>query len=599
MERDYFGNKKKKGRYDSFGYSDQFSREKYFSSRIGASTLLKREALDEVKSKIRSGAKNVEIVLSGIGKPSKARGNYPAGAYGATRRKDIKGLLDINKVRRSVHFSPGHSLVGLDREGNFNKRKHERVMGELEQSVDFAHDIGGENVVVHTSTEERPFPVEEEEGWEKFKGSKKMERKGRIYRFVDEETGKSFAISGDSRVPVWKKGKKYYPVRSEEEEEKEENGRPKDAHIEMVKARKAMDKGLTPKKLLISNLTAKQQKRANAEIQRFKAVEGEADHRIKDLETAIDLVKKYGDDLPKEANIPSDIRALLEKQLGYLPTEEKLKKLERQKTRAEYRNFWARNNRERYETQLKDIGRKKNKIKKADSYLKGKAKSSIARLAKKSYERYKETGKKVAITPENMMPEVYGGHPEELADLIRESRKEFVNDLKKEGVKKKKAEGLARDFIGATFDVAHANLWQKYYEGDKEEFNEWLKEKTEKLAEEEIAKEIHISDNFGFEDTHLAVGEGNVPNKKVIENLEKKGIPIKVISEPGAPGTMGKSSAEKQMTRAHAHLGTKMYPGGPSYGGALKRAYGRGFHGTTTRRTQVGKSKETWSGVPI
>jgi len=38
-----------------------------------------------------------------------------------------------------------------------------------------------------------------------------------------------------------------------------------------------------------------------------------------------------------------------------------------------------------------------------------------------------------------------------------------------------------------------------------------------------MVKHVHLTDNFGYADTHLAPGMGNVPFKKILEQLEKTG----------------------------------------------------------------------------
>jgi sugar phosphate isomerase/epimerase len=55
--------------------------------------------------------------------------------------------------------------------------------------------------------------------------------------------------------------------------------------------------------------------------------------------------------------------------------------------------------------------------------------------------------------------------------------------------------------------------------------------------QKEIAKHVkhvHVADNFGFSDSHLPPGFGNVPNKELIQQLEKEGFNGRVIVEAGS-----------------------------------------------------------------
>jgi len=51
-----------------------------------------------------------------------------------------------------------------------------------------------------------------------------------------------------------------------------------------------------------------------------------------------------------------------------------------------------------------------------------------------------------------------------------------------------------------------------------------MMKETKKITEDKtMVKHVHLTDNFGFGDSHLAPGMGNVPFKKIMEQLEKTG----------------------------------------------------------------------------
>ncbi len=137
------------------------------------------------------------------------------------------------------------------------------------------------------------------------------------------------------------------------------------------------------------------------------------------------------------------------------------------------------------------------------------------------------------LAPENLFPETYGSHPDELRNLVEKGReamqKRLVSTYR---LDKKKAKELSQKHIKATFDIGHANIWRKYFkskEGESLEerdkrFNKWLLQETKKLVDDGIVGHIHISDNFGFNDEHLAAGDGNAPIREFVQQAKEAGL---------------------------------------------------------------------------
>jgi len=159
----------------------------------------------------------------------------------------------------------------------------------------------------------------------------------------------------------------------------------------------------------------------------------------------------------------------------------------------------------------------------------------------------------VVVAIEHIFPERFGGHPEELKWIIQKSRDKMVEILTKPeidygaslapeeltpekleairkgeykqpnpyymGVSKEEAEKLAERHIKATIDTGHINLWRKYWQDDprktKEEndaaFNKWAIKSIESLAKDNMVGNVHLADNYGYHDDHLAPGQGNSP----------------------------------------------------------------------------------------
>jgi sugar phosphate isomerase/epimerase len=114
----------------------------------------------------------------------------------------------------------------------------------------------------------------------------------------------------------------------------------------------------------------------------------------------------------------------------------------------------------------------------------------------------------------------------DLKDIVEKAREKFVEKAKKGGMDERDAREAAEKVIGVTWDVGHINMLKKYgYE------NKDIVEESKKVAK--FIKNVHLSDNFGFEHTELPMGMGNVPIKEILENLGKEGFDAKKIIEAG------------------------------------------------------------------
>jgi sugar phosphate isomerase/epimerase len=151
-----------------------------------------------------------------------------------------------------------------------------------------------------------------------------------------------------------------------------------------------------------------------------------------------------------------------------------------------------------------------------EEFARGKAAQTFGNLAWKGYEKLGgELAPVVAI--ENMMPGEWAhSTPEGMKSLIEASRKKFIENAMDGGLSESDAKSAAKKLIGATWDVGHLNIMKKHGFEDKD-----IIEATKKIAP--YVKEVHLTDNFGFSDSHLAPGMGNVPIRQILEQLEKKG----------------------------------------------------------------------------
>ncbi|MEM2369140.1 MAG: hypothetical protein QXS77_02525 [Candidatus Pacearchaeota archaeon] len=204
------------------------------------------------------------------------------------------------------------------------------------------------------------------------------------------------------------------------------------------------------------------------------------------------------------------------------------------------------------------------------------AAKTIANVAFHAFKKYGEKAPIIAL--ENVYPNMAFSRADSLKKLIEESKKEFIKAAQKEGYSYDKAKSIADKLIGATWDVGHINLLKKHGYAGKELKEEITKE-TKKIAP--FVKFVHLTDNFGFEDTHLAPGMGEVPFKEVLKELEKAGK-LKHAIEAGGLLTMGAPGGKLIFPSTLEALGPPLYayePRAPFWNqiAYLQAAYSLGY----------------------
>ncbi len=149
----------------------------------------------------------------------------------------------------------------------------------------------------------------------------------------------------------------------------------------------------------------------------------------------------------------------------------------------------------------------------ADDFAQEKVSDSVTEAAMHGFKEYGEDAP--IISMENVYPEFTLSRADSLKDTIDKSREKFAEELvKKEKLSKKKAEEVAEKLIGVTWDVGHIYMLRKHGYTDED-----IKKEVRKIAKH--VKHIHLTDNFGFEDSHLPPGEGGVNIKEQLEEIEK------------------------------------------------------------------------------
>ena len=93
---------------------------------------------------------------------------------------------------------------------------------------------------------------------------------------------------------------------------------------------------------------------------------------------------------------------------------------------------------------------------------------------------------------EHIFPESYGGHPDELMDLVDGARHAMTRQLQERGYNQEEAKKAAQEHIKGHLDTGHFNIWRKYWvwdeknspEENERRFDKWLLGKIEKWPRE-------------------------------------------------------------------------------------------------------------------
>jgi sugar phosphate isomerase/epimerase len=149
-----------------------------------------------------------------------------------------------------------------------------------------------------------------------------------------------------------------------------------------------------------------------------------------------------------------------------------------------------------------------------DDVAQEKAAETFANVAFHAYKKFEDKMPLIAV--ENVYPEWTLSRAESLKGMIENAKKQFAEKLVKDkGFSEDHAKKVAEKNMGVTWDVGHINQLRKYGYSEEE-----VVEEAKKIGKH--VKHLHLTDNFGYGDTHLAPGMGNVPIRRQVEEIEKQ-----------------------------------------------------------------------------
>ncbi len=582
-------------------------------SSIGISAPPMQNQLEALNARIRQGASRVELGFTGRGKGSMGQSSTTPEMYGMEERRDIKELADFNKVVLSTHATTQiGNLSGLT-EGSFNEQAREMALNEIKRAIDFAADVShGGAVVVHTGEFQRPIfdnygpdfmmnPAESDVG---HPAHPEGERKKARFYLVDKRTG---VIAQEVRtdqpvsLPIWKTDDKGNYVldahgnRQAETETDPQTGRKRYKTI-------IREWDYFVKETEKWNQTHPEEKRTPA-IQYFiekndlvrlqyagmSSFYGgiEQTEQLKEQAERLQKAIKFYEELEKTTPPEERWKLLVTHKTDLAGVPPPPPELQSEYLKSQLKNVQTHIQRMvygevTYTAQAKEIEEQQKNIVSIKDYAISKSADTIARAALFAMQKSEQmrTKEPLYVAPENIFPETYGSHPQELRTLIVESRKTMAERLSKMyGYEQKHADELAERHIKATFDIGHAYTWRKYFVGDpkasfednEKKFKHWLLNEVEKLANEGIIGHVHVSDNFGFEDEHVDPGMGRAPIKEFIEKIKKGGIK-NVTVEPA-------HQDYRALLGGWRHFGSSIYglsrPGGDTWSDVWRGYFGQ------------------------
>ncbi len=494
-----------------------------------------------LKANIFRGASVIELGFMGQGKGfrSQPTGGTPE-SYGRSEREELRDLARINEVQLSTHASPNlGSPSGFSREG-FSDEHRQQIVHELKRTIEFAADTaGGGAIVLHTGE----FPRSITEVDEKFEAYPEEKKKAPIY-FVDNTTGTVQAIRRDLPVIIPSINEKTGKIDFETK-----------TYNQI--AEEAKKEGKDPIKEFFNKYTAREieinKARESEYLEGMKRAE-ESLKELKNLQQGYEAIKETRGEEAARINLAKT----LERQTKGLETEHPEEYLKEAIKHQEQAVTYHREGAFGHGSSVKEIENRNQRVELINNYGVEQSAKTISEAALYAYEveKKRELDRPLFIAPENFLPEMYGGHPDEYRNLIQKSREAMAEKLEAQGKDEAEAKKIAENHIKGTFDIGHFNFWRKYFTGKPEEFDHWVSDQVSSLVRDGIIGHVHLSDNFGYHDEHLSPGEGNAPIQKFLENLKEEGFKGKIIAEPGG---------QKQSDIPRVWLDSMRAAGSPAY----------------------------------
>ncbi len=557
---------------------------------VGTATNPMGNTLDSLKERIRQGVSRIEL---GFIKQGKGNSQQPTPeSFGAAERQDMRELLKINEMKTSTHAAVhGDSLAGFTENG-FSAAARANALKEIKKAIDFAGEASkGGAVVFHLTEWGRPLS-DIHDPYGKFKAYDEEDKDAAKYA-VDDRNGKLITeikkdktiyrpkfITADDKGLVGKtdangkefksgdwvdiNGNKIDRFTTDPDELfnrmpdfDKDRTRFKTEELQwddLVREAKEYEdrygKKIAPEVLYAQTEIVNRALQAKGSSLFYARDYDEHRKNLESLKRELEYFKHLEEITPEEEKwklkkvfesrrVPGGLGTLPEHKLPSVFLEEQIKHTKDSMRHIHEASASA-------DAQAQQFVDTFKHVKSVEKYGLDKTAETIAKAGITAMETYNRNKDKYELTdpiyvaPENWDPRVYGSHPSEYKDIIKNSRDKMAQMLMHtKGLDKEDAEEFAKKHIRGTLDVGHLNLFRSHFERKEGEtteqfekrFNKWILDESEKLVKEGYVDHIHLTDNFGFDDEHLTPGQGNVPMKEFLKRMQDAGVKDLIVEQ--------------------------------------------------------------------
>lgn len=571
---------------------------------LGTTSNPMQDQVKALVAKIREGASKIELEFPGSGKGN-SQASTPE-SYGKKARQDIRELAKATNIKVSTHatFSK-QGFSGFDAQRGFSHEAAYQNLKEIKKAIQFAAEAStGGAIVFHTGEWNRPISDKWGKGQDgkhkeiAFEGFPEEEEKDATFYMVDERTGQFVsAISKNKELfrPVFLTAKDLCPEKIGKYDEEKNGIITEDDYVDMNhrwineadtqrlfervpkwndeytnfevekidwnkvvneakrwndKHSKDTGKVMTPEEMFVRIEVENQILQAKGSSLYHASRYNQHKYTAEKIKESLEFYEKLDDNLSEDEKW----KLMKTRHAGYgdvgqyTPSEQEsiVDFLKRQLKEEQDQMRYVHEASAAADAQAKEREVMLERVKPVENVGLDRSTTTMSRAGiyamQQTQKHKKDLKEDLYIAPENWQAQQYGSHPDELANLVLESRRKMARELQsKYGKSKEEAKKLASNHIKSTIDIGHLNLWRQHFKANKGEseasrdkrFNKWAIDKTKEMIKAGIVGHLHLSDNMGFDDEHLTIGEGNTPIKEFVKEMEKAGFKDFVI-EPGS-----------------------------------------------------------------
>lgn len=142
--------------------------------------------LQSVQAAIREGVSQIELATQMEG----AEPGVGAESYGREVREDLRELTKANQIKITSIHTPTQvaNLSGFNPQRGFVDEERKMALEEVKKAIEFASDVGGQAIVVHTGEFQRPISGQDWNKMGEFRGYDEEATRATVW-MVDDRTG--------------------------------------------------------------------------------------------------------------------------------------------------------------------------------------------------------------------------------------------------------------------------------------------------------------------------------------------------------------------------------------------------------------------------